>query len=341
MVLGADVEFSTHCAKFHTASIHHVDPRMRGQFKTTANYSTNGMAREPEHPIAWSFRGDDSRAIPEYLTAPTRRFTPARALQWLKQPYVVSPCRRHIAPGDETTHAAEEYAMSLAHLVETDVRLRDTVIRHLDWDPEVDASSLGTSATDGIVTLTGFIDTYAGKLAAERAVKRIRGVRAVANDIVVRLKVPRTDQDIARDVAQALANPQALADTVQATVHQGHITLTGKVQWLFERELAERLVHHVRGVIGVHNHITVAPRSATRDIRRRIVHALHQQADIDARHIEVTLNDHTVTLTGTIENWAEREAVEQAASRAPGVTQVDNHLTVTSVFVPEPVDEIC
>jgi osmotically-inducible protein OsmY len=231
--------------------------------------------------------------------------------------------------------------MSLTTLVETDVHLRDTVIRHLDWDPEVDATSVGVSAHEGIVTLTGFIDTYAGKLAAERAVKRIRGVRAVANDIVVRLRVPRTDQDIAHDAARALANPQSLADTVQATVHQGHVTLTGEVQWLFERALAERLVHHVRGVIGVHNYITVAPRSSALDIRRRIVTALHHHADVDASHIEVTVNDHTVTLTGTTESWAERDAAEQAASRAPGVTQVDNHITVTSVFVPEAVDEIC
>jgi osmotically-inducible protein OsmY len=231
--------------------------------------------------------------------------------------------------------------MSLTTLVHTDVRLRDTVIRHLDWDPEVDASSIGASATDGIVTLTGFIDTYAGKLAAERAVKRIRGVRAVANDIVVRLKVPRTDQDIARDAAQTLANPQSLADTVQPTVHQGHITLTGTVQWLFERELAERLVRHVRGVVGVHNHITVAPRSTIREIKRHIVHALHQHADIDAKHIEVTVNGDTVTLTGAVDSWGEREAAERAASRAPGVTQVNNDITVTSVFVPEQVDEIC
>ena len=231
--------------------------------------------------------------------------------------------------------------MSLSTLVETDVHLRDTIIRHLDWDPEVNATSIGVSAKDGIVTLTGFIDTYAGKLAAERAVKRVRGVHAVANDLVVALRAPRADPEIARDVAHALANPQSLADTVQAVVHHGHITLTGQVQWLFERELAARLVHHVRGVIGVHNHITVAPRPTTHDIKRRIVSALHQHADIDARHIDVTVVNHTVTLTGTTGSWAERGAAEQAASRAPGVTQVNNHLTVTSVFVPEPVDEIC
>ena len=231
--------------------------------------------------------------------------------------------------------------MSLTSLVETDVRLRDTVIRHLDWDPEVNASSLGVSANDGIVTLTGFIDTYTGKLAAERAVKRIRGVRAVANDIVVALRAPRTDLEIARDAAYALANPQSLADMVQVVVHHGHITLTGTVQWLFERELAARLVQHVRGVIAVHNHITVAPRSTTRDVRKRIVQALHQHADLDASRIEVTVRDHTVTLTGTCDSWTEREAAEQAAAQAPGVTQVDNYVTVTSVLAREPVDEIC
>ena len=149
--------------------------------------------------------------------------------------------------------------MSTANLVEADLRLRDTVIRQLEWDPTIDASALAATAAEGVVTLTGFIDSYAGKLAAERAVKRIRGVRAVANDIVVRLRQPHTDEVIARDCANALANPLSISDAVQAVVHSGQVTVTGEVRWPFERELAEDLVRHVPGVRAVHNYITVMP----------------------------------------------------------------------------------
>jgi osmotically-inducible protein OsmY len=151
--------------------------------------------------------------------------------------------------------------MSTANLVETDLRLRDAVIRQLEWEPRVDASALGVAAVRGVVTLTGFIDSYADKLAAERAVKRIRGVRAVANEIVVRLRHLRTDEMIARDCADALAYPPSIADAVQTVVRSGYVTLTGTVRWVFERELAEDLVRHVRGVLGVHNHIALVPRA--------------------------------------------------------------------------------
>jgi osmotically-inducible protein OsmY len=240
-----------------------------------------------------------------------------------------------------TTTYIEDMIMSTAAIIETDLRLRDAVIRQLDWDPTVDASALGVAAAEGVVTLTGFIDSYAGKLAAERAVKRIRGVRAVANDIVVRLRQPRTDEIIARDCANALANPPALADVVQPVVRYGHVTLTGRVQWLFQRELAEDLVRHVRGVLGVHNHITVIPRATERDVTQRIVRALHHDADVDARHITVSVDAHTVTLAGTAATWAQKDAAERAAGQAPGVTHVNNHITIVCAPHAEPVDEIC
>jgi osmotically-inducible protein OsmY len=231
--------------------------------------------------------------------------------------------------------------MAVISFTDTDTQLREAAIRQLDWDPEVDPRSLGIIASDGIVTLTGFVDSYADKLAAERAVKRIRGVRAVANDIVVRLLQPRTDEDIARDAAHAIATPLSLADHIQIVVHHGHITLTGQVDWLFQRDLAERLIRHVRGVLGIHNHITIAARAGVADVKRRIMSALYHRADIDARQIEVIVRNHTVTLSGTVHSWAEREAAEQAAGQAPGVTQVHNFLTVESSPAFEMTDEIC
>ena len=119
--------------------------------------------------------------------------------------------------------------MSTATITDTDVRLRNAVVRQLDWDPEVDASAVGVAARDGVVTLTGFIDSYAGKLAAERVVKRVRGVRAVANDIKVRLVIEQTDADIARDTLLALKVVPVFADNVMATVHNGRVTLTARL----------------------------------------------------------------------------------------------------------------
>ena len=169
----------------------------------------------------------------------------------------------------------------------TDVRVRDAVMRQLAWDPDVDESAVGIAAKDGAVTLTGYIDTYAGKLAAERAAKRVHGVRAVANDLEVRLKLDRTDTDIAQDAARALGLHDAFPDTIQAAVHHGHVALTGTVGKLGLREQAERVVRHIRGVRGVVNHITVSPQLAAAGVKRQIVKALHETADVEARQIEV------------------------------------------------------
>lgn len=218
--------------------------------------------------------------------------------------------------------------MTTATLTDTDVSVRDAVMRQLDWDPEVDASAVGVSATNGTVTLTGFIDTYPGKLAAERAAKRVHGVRAVANDIEVRLRLERTDPDIAQDATRALELRSMVPKAVQAVVHNAHVTLTGNVDWLYQKESAERAVRHIRGVRGVFNHITVAPQAVVRDVRHRIVTALHQNADVDARHVAVTVSGNTATLTGTVGTWLQRESAERAAANAPGIAHVDNRITV-------------
>jgi osmotically-inducible protein OsmY len=195
-----------------------------------------------------------------------------------------------------------------ATLTDADVRVRDAVVRQLDWDPAVDASAVGVAARNGTVTLTGFIDSYSGKLAAERAAKRVHGVRAVANDVDVRLRLDRTDPDIAQDAAHALGLRSTIPDGIQAVVHNGHVTLTGNVDWLFQKQSAENAVRHIRGVRSVLNHISVAPRAAVRDVRHRIVKALHQNADVDARHITVTVSGDRVV--GYFELGAIRESVQ-------------------------------
>ena len=149
--------------------------------------------------------------------------------------------------------------MSTETLTDADVRVRDAVLEQLEWDPRVQASAIGVTACGGAVTLTGFIDTYAGKLAAERAAKRARGVRAVANDLEVRRKLERTDPDIAADVTRALEESDSIPGSVQASVHNGRVTLTGKVDGVFQKYNAEQVVRHIRGVRSVADYISVAP----------------------------------------------------------------------------------
>jgi osmotically-inducible protein OsmY len=233
--------------------------------------------------------------------------------------------------------------VTTATLTEADVRVRAAVMRQLDWDPEVDAGAVGVSVRNGTVTLAGFTDSYSAKLAAERAAKRVHGVRAVANDIEVRLRSARTDLEISQDAARALALRGTIPDDVQVVVRGGHITLTGNANWLFQRRSAEDAVRHIRGVRGVANQISVVPPSSTREVRDRIVKALHQDADVDARHITVTLSGDTATLSGTVGTWLQRESAERAAADAPGIARVDNRILVQSFHDAkiDDSDEIC
>lgn len=218
--------------------------------------------------------------------------------------------------------------MSIASLTPIDLKVRDSVLQQLAWESGVDASSIGVTARNGAVTLTGFVDSYAGKLAAERAAKRIHGVRAVANDILVRLRLERTDDAIAQEAAQALRLRLALPENVQASVRQGHVTLTGSVSNLFQRASAEKAVRHIAGVKQVIDRIEVEPTASAGDIEDQIVRALHRDADLDARGIQVTMFGSKVRLTGLVASFQERESAERAAGHAPGVTAVDNQLSV-------------
>jgi osmotically-inducible protein OsmY len=228
--------------------------------------------------------------------------------------------------------------MATTSLTGTDVRVRDAVLRQLEWDPEVDASAIGVAAKNGAVSLTGYINSYAAKLAAERAAKRVRGVRAVANDIEVRLKLERTDADIAQDAVRALELRSTVPDNVQAVVHSGYVTLTGKGNWMFQKVSAEKAVRHIKGVRGERNHIDVVPLAAERDVRHRIVEALHRNADVDARHVTVSVSADVATLTGSVGTWLQRESAERAAAGAPGIKLVDNRIAVEP---PDGPDELC
>jgi osmotically-inducible protein OsmY len=221
-----------------------------------------------------------------------------------------------------------------ATLKDVDARTREAVMRQLEADPRVNERDIGVSASDGAVLLSGFIDTYEGKLSAERAAKRVRGVRAVANDLKVTLRLGRTDEDIAHDTVRALRLRHSIPDTVQATVHSGHITLTGTVSYVFQRDVAEDAIRYLPGVVEVINRITVETGSTPRDIKKRITETLHRMADVDARHIDVDVNGSIAVLQGEVSSWAELDAAGIAAAIAPGITRVDNHIRIK----PRPLD---
>lgn len=228
--------------------------------------------------------------------------------------------------------------MTTALLTDRDLRTRKFVTQQLEWDPSVDASAIGVAAKDGAVTLTGYVNSYAEKLSAERAAKRVHGVRAVANDIEIKLKLGRTDADIARDVATALRIHSSIPASVQAAVRHGHVTLTGTVSWLYQQMLAEKTAGHIDGVRHVINHIEVLPRAGERDVKKRIIQALHRAADVEAHLIAVHVSDGVARLTGSVHTWAERDAAGSAAAAAPGIIMVDNQLVVEPR--PRSLDEV-
>lgn len=213
----------------------------------------------------------------------------------------------------------------------TDHDLKRNVENALDFDPSLDASDIGVSVDEAVVTLRGNVASYAEKVAAERVSLRVYGVKAVANDLTVRLGTgfERTDTEVAQAVVSALRwNTMIPADRATATVANGWVTLNGTLDWQYQKDAAARAVRDLMGVKGVTNNIVVKPRVKTVDVRAKIEDAFRRSAEIDARRINVTATDGKVILSGNVRSWAERQEAERAAWAAPGVTQVDDRLAV-------------
>lgn len=213
----------------------------------------------------------------------------------------------------------------------TDKDLKLHVQSALDWEPSLDASDIGVSVDEGVVTLRGNVTSYPEKVAAERAALKVYGIKGVANDLTVHLvgDFERTDTEIAQAAVAALKwNTVVPADRVTITVTNGWLTLHGTLDWQYQKDAAARTVRALRGVKGVSNDVTVQPRVKTIDVRDKIEAAFKRSAEIDARRINVTASDGRVVLSGNVHSWAERQEAERAAWAAPGVKQVDDRLTV-------------
>lgn len=217
----------------------------------------------------------------------------------------------------------------------TNATLRQDVIDELEFEPSIDAANIGIAAKNGVVTLTGHVGTYAEKLAALEAARRVKGVLAVANEIEVRYADEKktSDEEIAKRVIDILAwDTMVPARTVQATVQKGWVTLNGEVQWHYQRRAAEDAVRKLGGVRGVINNIMLRPRAAPSEVRRRIEEALKRNAEIEAAAIRVDVEGGKVSLHGKVATWDERVAVEKAAWSIPGVANVEDHLTITGSY---------
>ena len=215
--------------------------------------------------------------------------------------------------------------------MKTDSQRQRDVFEELRWDPRIREAEIGIAVKDGVVTLSGFVDSYAQRNAAERAVERINGVKAVAEELQVRIpgSLHRSDTDIAHHAVAALEwDVEVPDDKIRVKVDNGRITLEGEADWQYQRLAAERAVRYLTGVKGVTNQIRIAPRVSSYDVSQRIKDALRRSAESDAQKIEVEAKDGRVTLRGSVHSWADRAEAERAAWGAQGVTEVDDRITV-------------
>jgi osmotically-inducible protein OsmY len=215
--------------------------------------------------------------------------------------------------------------------MKTDSQLKHDINAELEWDPAVDAAHVGVAVEDGVVTISGHLSDYAEKYAVERAVHRVAGVRAVAVEVDIKLdpRHQRSDAEIAAAIEAAFGwHAKIPADRIRVRVEQGRVTLSGDVDWDYQRHNAELVVRPLTGVVQVVNKIALRERQVPEYIARRIEDALARYAEREARQVEVQVEGATAILRGTVHSWAERETIQAAAWLAPGISRVVNELKV-------------
>lgn len=217
--------------------------------------------------------------------------------------------------------------------MKTDAQLKKDINDELEWEPSINAAQVGIAVKDGVVTLTGHLDTFAEKYAIERMVQRVRGVKAIAVEIDVKLEPghKRSDSEIAAAAESALKWHSVVpVERIQVKVEKGWVTLRGEVDWDYQRKSAEKTLRNLTGVVGLSNAITLKAAAVPTNIADRIREALSRHAEREARHIEVTVHGGVVTLRGKVDSWAERKAAFGAAWAAPGVSSVVNDLEIAA-----------
>ena len=212
-----------------------------------------------------------------------------------------------------------------------DMKLKKAIEEELEWEPSVSAEHIGVAVEDGVVTLTGYVRTYAEKLAAENVTRRIKGVRGIAEEIEVRFLSDKktADDQIAKRALDVIEWASTIpSDAVQVMVRNGVVTLTGNVDWFYQKDDAEAAVRKLSGVRAVINDIKIKQKPQAGDIKLKIESALKRNADLEAQSIKVSVNNGRVTLDGKVKAWYERDLAERTAWSAPGVTAVEDRIQI-------------
>ena len=216
-------------------------------------------------------------------------------------------------------------------MVRTDAEIQKDIADALKWEPSLRDDDIAIAVRDGVVTLAGYVDSYFDKWRAERAIENVAGVKAIANDLNVVLPVSseRPDPDIARAAVDVLKwNVSIPDDRVRVKVENGWVTLEGEVDWGYQREAAMRAIRSLTGVKGVSNRIAVRAQPSPSNVKQRIMDALKRGAEFDASRISVEIQGHKAILEGTVRSYAEKKDAERAALNAPGITEIENRLTI-------------